>query len=420
MAKRMILKQLYDPSKAGQACTVDLVLVHGLNGDPIQTWSSQEGVSGWPQRLLPETQPQTRVLSFGYNADIYRSNSAAGIRDNARALLSQLRALRYGPQATKRPIVFLAHCLGGLIVKQAMAFANSEPEHKEVGSATKTIIFLGTPHFGGDKDRWKFLAGRLGRFAGIYKGKVSPLVNAITDGAPEISEIEEDFRHHARKYTISNNYETDPCKGAGGLVVDKMSAMMGIENNLEAVGGDHRTICHFGDVEDPDFKRFCQLIEEASGEALAPIRRQPRTETPAEDLDEGVARQDDSPAVPPTDVKATARPPATSGASGEALRLDDRPAVPPTDVKATARLAATPGAPKATTTITATVTIVEHFQTTVEGESVIPEHPAPAKTGAEREGQKEQGQPTAAKPKGFRGLFQRRRFRRTSVSPETR
>ncbi|KLU86526.1 hypothetical protein MAPG_05538 [Magnaporthiopsis poae ATCC 64411] len=365
MPKRMILRQLYDPSKAGRAPTVDLVLVHGLNGDPIQTWSSsQEPGSGWPQRLLPEVQPLTRVLSFGYNADIYHNNSAAGIRGNARALLTQLQTLRSDLQATTRPIVFLAHCLGGLIVKQAMAFANAESEHEAVASATKTIIFLGTPHIGADKRRLELLASRLSHFT--RNGKASDLIDAIKRDAEDLSEIQEDFCHHAAKYKIVSCYETDKWKGADGLIVDETSAMMIVENELVPVGGDHLTMCHFEEgLEDPDFKRICQLIMEASGEAP--------TSAQAEELGEGVAGLNGGPAVAPNRFEPT--------------ESEDRIDAP-TDVHQQVRQ-------KEGATIITTSAV---FTCVVSG----PPAPAPApatKTGPELEVQAEKDQPAVAKPR---------------------
>lgn len=50
---------------------------------------------------------------------MYRNNSVASIRDNARSLLSYLELERRPARRRDSiPIVFVAHCLGGLIVKQ--------------------------------------------------------------------------------------------------------------------------------------------------------------------------------------------------------------------------------------------------------------------------------------------------------------
>lgn len=92
------------------------MLVHGLDGDPIRTWQDEKSGKVWPRDLLPEELPQTRVMSFAYNGDMFRNQSAATIRDNARSLLNYLKLERRRVDP-RRPIVFVAHCLGGLIVK---------------------------------------------------------------------------------------------------------------------------------------------------------------------------------------------------------------------------------------------------------------------------------------------------------------
>jgi hypothetical protein len=48
---------------------VDIVLVHGLNGNPQKTWTSSSGVF-WPADLLPQfvQNQRVRVLVWGYNS----------------------------------------------------------------------------------------------------------------------------------------------------------------------------------------------------------------------------------------------------------------------------------------------------------------------------------------------------------------
>ena len=93
-----------------------LILVHGLDGDPVKSW--QHGDSGvvWPRDLLPQVLPQARVLSFAYNADAYNNKSTSSTRVLAWHLLSLLRLARQDADPD-RAIVFIAHNIGGLVVK---------------------------------------------------------------------------------------------------------------------------------------------------------------------------------------------------------------------------------------------------------------------------------------------------------------
>ena len=118
-----------------------IVLVHGIDGDPIKTWTNAESSAFWPQDWLPAKFPHARVFSFGYNADMYRNNSVAGIRDNARSLLSFLELERESLDSTP-PIVFIAHCLGGLIVKQV---SSSSPARRQCTPSQRLTWELARP-----------------------------------------------------------------------------------------------------------------------------------------------------------------------------------------------------------------------------------------------------------------------------------
>jgi hypothetical protein len=60
---------------------VDIVLIHGLNGDPRKTWTAKNGVF-WPTDLLPVSlkSAKARILVYGYNADVYTFGSGKSAR----------------------------------------------------------------------------------------------------------------------------------------------------------------------------------------------------------------------------------------------------------------------------------------------------------------------------------------------------
>jgi hypothetical protein len=68
---RFGLSEVHVPSPASSAIA-DIVLVHGLNGNPKDTWTSKKNGIFWPKDLLPQfiEDLNIRVLTYGYDADI--------------------------------------------------------------------------------------------------------------------------------------------------------------------------------------------------------------------------------------------------------------------------------------------------------------------------------------------------------------
>lgn len=176
---------LYQP-KDGKA-QVDIVFVHGLGGDRINTWtwrgSNTEDTTFWPQELLPIDCPTARILSFGYNADIakfYPESSETiapelTIDDYSRALLEALKLLR-GDNDLERPIIFVAHSMGGLVVANALSANHRDAAKKAIADHTIGTLFLGTPFLGSSKAKYaKIAAAILDYVMRVQPGNVKDL-----------------------------------------------------------------------------------------------------------------------------------------------------------------------------------------------------------------------------------------------------
>lgn len=78
---------------------VDVVFVHGLNGHPYDTWTSEHPKTFWPGQLLPPIleEEKTRIVVYGYDADVTSFTDGVSrdkIHNHAEHLVAELYANR--------------------------------------------------------------------------------------------------------------------------------------------------------------------------------------------------------------------------------------------------------------------------------------------------------------------------------------
>lgn len=71
---------------------VDIISIHGLNGDSFTTWTHKNGRL-WLRDFLPADLPGCRVFTYGYPSQIW-SHSIAGVRVYAGRLLDLIRDIQ--------------------------------------------------------------------------------------------------------------------------------------------------------------------------------------------------------------------------------------------------------------------------------------------------------------------------------------
>ena len=114
----------------------------------------------WPYHLLPSDAPLARVLTYGYDTRIRHfiqgPISQNTMHDHAWDLLCTLEAKRRSPEERRRPLVMVAHSLGGLVVKEMLKRAQEagstagRSDLDDVFQSTIGVVFFGTPHRGTD------------------------------------------------------------------------------------------------------------------------------------------------------------------------------------------------------------------------------------------------------------------------------
>ena len=224
-----------DPVVSPENPDVDIVFVHGLNPKGSQTharqtWTSDgDGAIFWPESLLRQEIPSARILLFAYNSSILSNASSADVTSHARTLCDRLRNRRLAEQEVHRPLVFVAHSLGGLLVKQALVESQTNPLYTCLKASTHGLVFFATPHRGGEGAGVAEAAANVcSAFTGQPKNKLLETLKSRS----LINELSSDqFRHQLNDFEVLSLIERRkmPVKVHSLLPTKKMVSVTGSE-----------------------------------------------------------------------------------------------------------------------------------------------------------------------------------------------
>ncbi|KAH8882196.1 hypothetical protein GQ53DRAFT_666276 [Thozetella sp. PMI_491] len=133
---------------------VDIVAVSGLGGHAYGSFKERGGNYMWLSDSLPEHIPTARVAIYGYESGLPNSTSFQNLTDLGTSFKTSVEELeQYGNGLTKT-LIFIAHSLGGLIVKEVCAmvqmYRSKSEKLKTTLHSIYGAIFFGVPNDGLD------------------------------------------------------------------------------------------------------------------------------------------------------------------------------------------------------------------------------------------------------------------------------
>ncbi|MCJ1414518.1 hypothetical protein MMC32_000845 [Xylographa parallela] len=283
--QRYGLTEVYTPIPPTSSL-VDVVFVHGLNGDPHNTWTSTPANVFWPADLLPQfvEEQKARLLVYGYDADV-ASLAGSGvtkdkIHNHAERLVADLFANRRIRKATERPIIFVAHSLGGLVVKRALIYSSDitgvRTEHlRSIFVSTYGILFLGTPHKGSDVASWgSFLEWLCKAVPKKAIDTSDQLIEALKTNSETLQNIDRQFAQLIENFHLFFFHEAKPTdfKSTLRFVVEEESAAPTLPDVERAgIQADHSHMCKFENEYSPGFDLVVDGIQRYSEDAPVTI-----------------------------------------------------------------------------------------------------------------------------------------------------
>ena len=263
---------------------VSIVAVHGLGGHPHDTWTHDNGKM-WLRDLLPLDIPSARVMTWGYDSDWLTGRQFARkmMYLHPRDLLSDLYSLREDTKSNNRPIIFLCHSLGGVVVKEALLRASTAiPKYnghvKAIQGCTKGIIFLGTPQ---QSTQETSFGQTIGHLFSIALSRRKPLISlAIVCDMLELQLGQ--FKSICTDLSIYYCYERRPTRNPLGVdfvsiqqnascyeanlkqIISKASATMGSfgidDSHCVGLDKDHLNMVKYQSSKDADYRLVLDLV----------------------------------------------------------------------------------------------------------------------------------------------------------------
>ncbi|KAF4418794.1 Protein SERAC1 [Colletotrichum fructicola Nara gc5] len=264
---------------------VDIVAVHGLNGHREHTWTASGG-KHWLRDFLPTDLPNARVLCWGYDANTH-SNSGVSIQylyDHARELVADLARKRGLTKSRERPIIFVVHSLGGIVVKSALIHSDTAregalAEHRSIKTSTHGILFMGTPHQGGNGVQ---LGRVLVNVASIFVSANDRLLRHLERDSEWLQQQLGQYGPISRDFVTKFAYEVfeTPTPLGKITVVPRASAVVPGQADGEpiAIHADHINMVKFASKEDPSYVKVSEVLQIMVANAGSNIRSRWETE----------------------------------------------------------------------------------------------------------------------------------------------
>ncbi|KAF8069116.1 hypothetical protein FPV67DRAFT_1625304 [Lyophyllum atratum] len=221
-------------------------------------------------------------MSYGYDA--YTRNrpqlSDMTIHDHAETLMAALAAEREETDTQRRPIIFVAHSLGGIVLKNAMVQAHlstrsNKFHHKSVELSTYGINFLGTPHLGTDTD----LADLLLSIQSIYSDTNDAVLRDLALHSPALQQQLSQYASISGNYKTNFFFETFDTELFGGVrkrLVPKFSAVVPGATDVDSIPlhKDHVDMAKYESDKDGDFQSIVSHLMNMVKAAPAKIEKQ--------------------------------------------------------------------------------------------------------------------------------------------------
>jgi len=221
----------------------------------------------WLKDFLPRDVKGIRIMSYGYNTNLVGNTVDDRFLDYRRHFIQMLENSRSSAEERTRPIIFIGHSMGGILILQTLLQSKNGGQYKQLFDSTRAIHFFGTPHQGLEVD------GLLSMIDDVSSGQSSRLdfVKQLQEGTNFLATQKEDIKSlwdqtpgieivsfYETKMTAvvkkssSGNWERDDDQVK--MVKDNSALLFWPSEHCVPVGRNHRDMVKFSSSEDTTYR----------------------------------------------------------------------------------------------------------------------------------------------------------------------
>ncbi|KOS17214.1 Protein SERAC1 [Escovopsis weberi] len=266
--------------------SVDVVTVPCPGGHALKSWN-RDGLVGryfgapsmrdaevseadrqgpsWVRQGIRREADRARILLYEHPEMVQGTT----LNKLAMALLESLRKLR-ADEGQERPLIFISHSVGGLVVKMALVKASRDPKYESMMRECYGVAFFGTPHQGSSYFSKSSLASSIQSMLQLSAPMPQSLTCELRMGNSLLLHIDEDFKTVSDDLHVWTFYETIDSRLSGSASGDVYftapltsikSAILGMrQERIFPLQSDHANIASFGRHNSHTLKLFLRQL----------------------------------------------------------------------------------------------------------------------------------------------------------------
>jgi protein SERAC1 len=245
----------------------------------------------WPLDLLPESCPSIRVLTWGCHTIVTGGKLPRNQNDifaHGEDLLQELTLIRDETNSAGRPLIFVTHSLGGVIVKEVCqnslanrrllimlnwqvlrrAEADSESNMRDILPSTSAIMFIASPHRASEHGKLSDAVRSMASLT-LQVNASDPMLLDLTGangfelelGREAFIRMWNDYNFKVKTFQERLPLKLKTPEAKTEFAVRREASFIGEpREQAESLDGDHLNICKFASADEKDYKAFIAAL----------------------------------------------------------------------------------------------------------------------------------------------------------------